>query len=126
MGIFNPLVAGEGCAFLQRNETLVFTVCYLHTSSRNDSVPGLPLPPWQSLMAVPLQAAGGLGSGSPVTGSDSHLVQSSQGIILSAVDCLIPTKLVEKVKASQFMELHEFLPDNIKLVNRLNFSSLNW
>ena len=44
VGSFNPLVAGEGRAFLQRNETLVFMACYLHTGSRNDSAPGLPLP----------------------------------------------------------------------------------
>ena len=75
----------------------------------------------KSLVAVPLQAAGGSGSGSLVTGSDSQLVQSSQGIVLSAVDRLIPAKLV----AGQFVEMHEFLPDNIKLVNRLDSGSLN-
>ena len=57
-----------------------------------------------------------------MTGSDFQLVQSSQGIVLSAVDRLIPAKLVEKVKAGQFA----FLPDNIKLVNRLDSSSLIW
>ena len=126
VGSFNPLVAGEGRAFLQRNETIVFMTCYLHTGSRNDLAPGLPLPPWQSLVAVPLQAARGSGSGSSVTGSDSQLVRSSQGIVLSAVDHLIPAKLVEKVKAGQFLEMCEFLPDIIKLVNRLDSSSLNW
>ena len=79
----------------------------------------------KSLVAVPLQAAGGSGSGSLVTGSDSQLVQSSQGIVLSAVDRLIPAKLVDKVKAGQFVEMREFLPDNIKLVNRLDSGSLN-
>ena len=61
-----------------------------------------------------------------MTGSDSQLVRSSQGIVLSAVDHLIPAKLVEKVKAGQFVEMCEFLPDIIKLVNRLDSSSLNW
>ena len=91
----------------------MFTACYLHTGSRNDSTPGLPLPPWQSLTAVSLQVARRSGLGSPVTGSDSQLVQSRQGIVLSAVDLLIPAKLVKKVKAGQFVEMSEFLPDTI-------------
>ena len=55
--------------------------------------------------------------------SASALAPDPWGIVLSP-DCKpIPAKLVERVRSGQFVEMRDFLPDNIKLMDKLHFCS---
>ena len=91
------------------------------------------IPPAASLASIPLNPLPGIGSlasgpgSSSVAGSNTTLASSaglgvsipSAGFLLSHSNRPIPAKLVDRARAGQFVEMRDFLLDNIKLVDRL-------
>lgn len=49
----------------------------------------------------------------------SHVTASQPGLVLSPAAEPFPQKVVEKIRAGNFVELKELLPDNIALLNQL-------
>uniref|UniRef100_A0A1X7TZ31 Uncharacterized protein n=1 Tax=Amphimedon queenslandica TaxID=400682 RepID=A0A1X7TZ31_AMPQE len=91
------------------------------------------LPPPQGLVSVPLcpvsppvaHTAVSTQLHSPSQAPAVPTRQASGGLVLSP-DCQpIPAKLVEKARSGEYMEMREFLLDNVKLLDKLEYTGLH-